>query len=282
MLGEMAGTLAAQLSGAEQIVRRLTEQKPDSGFNMTVAGLPVAPFEKGPDGKISGKAHGVLNADSASHYILLVRDGPEVACYAFPQGVEGTQLDILSEPLGLRAAGTGSLFLHGVRAPQNSRLGPIEPDHLLALIAPLQGCIAVGCARGALDAAENYARERYQGGDAIVRHDAVAHMILGNRAKINAARANLWKVMARNDEALDAETGKLKGAPDVVESVLARVFATDSALAAALDAVQCFGGYGYMRDYPVEKKLRDARSIGVIFGSAPELLTHIKHSLEEA
>lgn len=88
--------------------------------------------------------------------------------------------------------------------------------------------------------------------------------------------------MAANDALINPTTGSLIGAPDVVNAVLARVFATDAALQAALDAVQCFGGYGYMHDYPVEKRMRDARSLGVLFGTAPELLTHIKHSLEEA
>jgi len=87
-------------------------------------------------------------------------------------------------------------------------------------------------------------------------------------------------VMTQNDALIDEETGALKGKPNVNAALLARVFAVDAALQAAIDSVQCFGGYGYMHDYPVEKRMRDARSLGMLFGTNPEILTHINQSTE--
>jgi|GEM_PF-2063867 len=284
LLGAIAGVVAVEISASPEAAKRLISddmERGGPGWRASLAGLPYAPFEAGAGGKLSGKAFGVIGAGHASWYASLVRESG-VTCYALPGGMEGLKVEPLSDPLGLRAASLGKLTLKDCEPPESSRLGEIEPNSLLALIAPLQGCIAVGCARAALDAAENYGRERYQGGDQIIRHDTVAHLILANRARVNAARSHLQRVMATNDSLINQKDGSLRGAPDVVEAVLARIFATDAALQAGLDAVQCFGGYGYMHDYPVEKRMRDARSIGMLFGTSPELLTRIKYSLEEA
>ena len=105
-------------------------------------------------------------------------------------------------------------------------------------------------------------------------------MILSNIARVEAARSRLFEIMAQNDALIDEETGALKGKPNVNAALLARVFAVEAALQATIDAVQCFGGYGYMHDYPVEKRMRDARSLGVIFGSNPEIMNYINRTTE--
>lgn len=284
LLGTYSAVLALLLCDNKQKAQELlTKDVETAGKNWrsSLVGFPFPPFEKDTDGKINGRAYGVIGTGCSSWYAVLVREANATNCYIIKEKSPAVTMEPFSSPLGLRSASIGKITLKNWRPAETEKVGEIDINRLLALVAPLQGCVAVGCSRGALESAENYARERYQGGDIIIRHDAVAHLILSNKARINSARASLWKALSQNDTLLDKD-GTLRGEPNLEDAVLARVFATDSALQAGLDAVQCFGGYGYMRDFPVEKRLRDARALGTIMGTSPELLSHIKFILEEA
>lgn len=285
LLGIYSAVLAVLLcDNRKKAQELLVEDMETSGRNWraSLCGFPFSPFERNANGEVDGRAYGVIGIGCSSWYAVLVREASATKCYIIRDKSPVFTMEPFSAPLGLRSATLGKMSVKNWRPTEEEKVGEIEMNRLLALVAPLQGCVAVGCARGAIDAAESYARERYQGGDIIIKHDAVAHLVLSNKARINSARASLWKVLTQNDDLLDKESGALMGNPNLEEAVLSRVFATDCALQAALDAVQCFGGYGYMRDFPVEKRLRDARSIGTIMGTTPELLSHIKFTLEDA
>lgn len=285
LLGTYSAVLAILLCDNKQKAQELLNKDVETAgknWRASVAGFPFPSFERETNGRINGRAYGVIGTGCSSWYAVLVRDANATNCYIIKEKSPAVTMEPFSAPLGLRSATIGKITLKNWQPTEAEKVGEIDVNRLLALVAPLQGCVAVGCARGALEAAENYARERYQGGDIIIRHDAVAHLILANKARINSARASLWKALAQNDALLDKDSGVLLGEPNLEDAVLARVFATDSALQAGLDAVQCFGGYGYMRDFPVEKRLRDARALGTIMGTSPELLSHIKFTLEEA
>ncbi len=278
----LAGVLAVLNSGApkEMLDRLLGEpfRENPQGFRATAAGLFTTPFRVAQDGTVSGEEASVPGAEHTSFCAVLAREGEGTSCWIIPPDLEGVEFTPMHGTLGIRPARPGRLTLKRV---EGIKLGAVDSDALLAIASTMLGCAAVGCARAALDDAENYARERYQGGDQIIRHDTVAHLILNNRARIDAARSRLWEIMAQNDAIIDPETGALKGKPDIRAALLARVFAIDAAQQATIDAVQCFGGYGYMHDYPVEKRMRDARSLGALFGTNPDLLTYIKPSLAE-
>ena len=280
--GSLAGVMAMLNSGAPEgiLKQKLAEpyQKDPRGFRGAVAGIFDTPFKVVQDGTLNGKEVGVIGAGHATWYAVTAREGDQASCWLLTSDTEGLEAERTPDTLGIRAAQPGRLSLKGA---EDTRLGAINTDSMLAVASTFLGCAAVGCARAALDAAIDYARDRYQGCDQIIRHDAVAHLILSNRARIDAARSRLLQVMTQNDELIDPETGAFTKPPDLNASVLARVFALDAAMQATTDAVQCFGGYGYMHDYPVEKRMRDARSLGVIFGANPDLLTYIKSSLEE-
>ena len=281
VVSSLAGVLAVLNSGApdKMLERMLSEPYGNNprSFRATTAGLFQTPFRVQENGTISGEEAGILGIHHVSWYAVLAGEGSGTSCWVLEPGVEGLDAVPMQNTLGIRTAQPGHLK---IKNAEGTRMGTINPDFLLALVSPLLGSAAVGCARAALNDALKYAHERYQGGDNIIKHDIVAHMILSNIARVDAARSRLWEVMTQNDALIDEETGALIGKPNVNAALLARVFAVDAALQAAIDSVQCFGGYGYMHDYPVEKRMRDARSLGMLFGTNPEILTHINQSTE--
>jgi len=280
VVASLAGILMAVNSEVDSgtLARFIKEPyEADSGrFVVSSAGMFQTPFSVSPDGTLRGSDPGVLCAGYARWYAVAAAEGDGRTCWIVPADSEGMEANHMKNPLGLRAAAPGRLKLEGV---EGVRLGEVDSMKVLALVSTLMGCVAVGCAAAALEEARKYANERYQGGTYIINHDTIAHMILSNRARVDAARSRLREVMKENDELIDPESGKLTGKPGIRASLLARVFAADAAMQAATDAVQCFGGYGYMHDYPVEKRMRDVRSLGVIFGTNPDIMTYLKSSL---
>lgn len=280
VVASLAGILTAINSKAdsatlERFIKEPYEANPEE-FMASSAGLFQTPFSVAPDGTLRGSDPGVLGAGRAVWYAVAAWEGDAQTCWIVPADSQGMETNPMRNPLGLRAAAPGSLKLEGV---EGVRLGEFDSMKVLALVSTLLGCVAVGCAAAALEDARKYANERYQGGTCIINHDAVAHMLLSNRARIDAAGSRLREVMKANDELIDPDSGKVTGKLDVRASLLARVFATDAAMQATTDAIQCFGGYGYMHDYPVEKRFRDARSLGVVFGANPDIMTWLKSSL---
>ena len=113
-------------------------------------------------------------------------------------------------------------------------------------------------ARAAFEFARDYAAERRQFGQAIARFQAVGFLLADMSTRIEAARLLAWRAARRSD----------RGLPCTLEASQAKVFAADSAMQVALDAVQVLGGYGYMRDYPVEKWMRDAKIMQIYEGTS--------------
>ncbi len=123
---------------------------------------------------------------------------------------------------------------------------------------PGVGSQAVGVAQGALDAAVEFAKQRVQFGVPIISFQAVQHILADMATAVEAARALVYSVAKMVDS----------GAKDVSkEAAMAKVFATDMAMKVTTDAVQVFGGSGYMRDYPVEKMMRDAKILQIYEGT---------------
>jgi butyryl-CoA dehydrogenase len=125
---------------------------------------------------------------------------------------------------------------------------------------PGVGSQGVGVAQGALDEAIRYAREREQFGKKIISFQAVQHLLADMATQVEAARALVYSVARYIDQSKDPkEISKVSG--------MAKVFASDVAVKVTVDAVQVFGGYGYMRDYPVEKMMRDAKILQIYEGT---------------
>jgi alkylation response protein AidB-like acyl-CoA dehydrogenase len=179
------------------------------------------------------------------------------------------------DKLGIRASSTREVVLDGVRVPAANRIGregmgfPLTIRTLERARAAV-GAQGVGLAQGALEAAVDYARLRKQFGKPIAAFQAVGHMLAGMAVKVETARALVYAT---------ARTVDSGGGDFAMESSMAKVVGSNTAVEVALDAVQVFGGYGYMREYPVEKMLRDAKILQIYEGTNQIQLNEIAHAL---
>ncbi|MBI4180956.1 MAG: acyl-CoA dehydrogenase family protein [Chloroflexi bacterium] len=172
--------------------------------------------------------------------------------------------------LGIRASSTRELIFQNCFVPEENIIGRegmgfIVTMRLFDKSRPGIGAQAVGLAQGALEAATDYARERVQFGHPIFSLQAVQHMLADMVIQVEAARALVYATARTVDS----------GAKDVSgESAMAKVFASDMAMKVTTDAVQILGGAGYMRDYPVEKMMRDAK-ITQIYEGTNQILRNV-------
>jgi alkylation response protein AidB-like acyl-CoA dehydrogenase len=158
---------------------------------------------------------------------------------------------------------TTDVIFENCRVPQENRLGKegggwkIAMD-TLNMSRPAIGAQAVGIAQGALDFAIHYANERIQFGKPISSFQAIQFMIADMATRVEAARALVYKAASQIDEKLEG-TEKL--------SAISKTFASEIAMKVTTDAVQILGGYGYMKDYPVERMMRDAKVTQIYEGA---------------
>ncbi len=179
------------------------------------------------------------------------------------KGTPGFSFGKKEDKMGIRASATRELIFEDCRIPKENLLGRegmgfIVAMRTLDMTRPGIGAQAVGIAQGALDVALAYARERKQFGQPIASFQAVGHMLADMATEIEAARALVYAVARTIDS----------GAKDFSkESAMAKVFASDVAMRVTTDAVQILGGYGYMKEYPVEKMMRDAKITQIYEGT---------------
>lgn len=165
--------------------------------------------------------------------------------------------------MGIRASVTREIILEEVRIPKDRLVGRegqgfIITMKTLDLARPGAGAMAIGLAQSALDEAALFAKERHQFGQPIFAIQAVQHMLADMAVKVEASRALVYAV-ARYIDTDPKDFSK--------EAAMSKVFATDMAMQVAIDAVQVMGGHGYMRDYPVEKMMRDAKILQIFEGT---------------
>ena len=164
--------------------------------------------------------------------------------------------------MGQRASSTSSIRFEGARVPVEDRIGEEGDGFALAMRTLDQtrtpiGALATGIAQAALDYASEYALKRQTFGKPIAEHQAIQIKLANMAQDVHAARLLTWQAAWAIDH----------GARGTLESSMAKCFASDAAMRAADEAIQIFGGYGYMRDYPVEKLLRDAKLAQIYEGS---------------
>jgi alkylation response protein AidB-like acyl-CoA dehydrogenase len=182
-------------------------------------------------------------------------EGPKgITCFLVPTDAEGFEARPIKGKLGLRAQDTAELSLDEVRVRDENRLGELDGGFRVAMSALDVGRISlaagcVGIAQGCLDASIAYARERRAFGRPIAGFQLVQELIAEMAVETEAARLLAWRAAALAD-AHEQHT---------LESSMAKLYASEVAVRAANNAVQIFGGYGYIDEYPVGKYLRDAR-----------------------
>jgi len=276
-LGLVAKTIAAW--GSEEQRRQwlpgLTSGEYVGCFGLTETGtgsdagnLVTRAVREGDDYVINGTKMFITNGTWADVVLLFARstDAPGhkgVSAFLVPTDTPGLSRRTIHGKLGLRGQATAELVLEDVRVPASALLGEEGKGFSVAMSALAKGrmSVAAGCvgiAQAALDAAVRYAGEREQFGKPIAGHQLVQELISDIAVDVDAARLLTWRVADLID----------RGLPFATESSKAKLFASEAAVRAANNALQVFGGYGYIDEYPAGKLLRDARVMTLYEGTS--------------
>ncbi|MBG6105171.1 alkylation response protein AidB-like acyl-CoA dehydrogenase [Micromonospora vinacea] len=232
----------------------LTE--PDSGSD--AAALRTRAVRDGTDWLLTGTKMFITNGTTADVALVFARTGGPghrgITAFLVSTDSPGLTRREIHGKLGLRGQATGELGFDEVRVPDTARLGAEGAGFRLALATLAKGrmSVAAGCvgiAQGCLDAAVGYAGQRTQFGKPIAGHQLVQQLLAAIAVDTAAARLLVWQVADLID----------RDQPFATEASMAKLFASEAAVRAANNAVQVFGGYGYIDEYPVGKYLRDAR-----------------------
>ena len=222
----------------------------------------------GPDYVIDGEKVFITSGQLAGWVILFARlegtAGKEgITCFLTPTSAPGYRVAKVEEKLGQDASDTCALSFEGLRIPASLRIGAEGEGYRIALSSLETGRIgiaaqSVGMAEAALEAAVAYARERTSFGRALIEHQAVGFRLADARTRLEAARQLV----------LHAARLKDAGAPCLAEAAMAKLFASEAAERIVSDAIQTLGGYGYTRDFPLERIYRDVRVCQIYEGTS--------------
>lgn len=240
----------------------------EPGTGSDAGNLSTKAVRDGGDFVINGSKMFITNGTWADVVLLFARtnDSPGhkgVSAFLVPTDTPGLSRRTIHGKLGLRGQATAELVLEDVRVPAAAMMAPEGKGFSVAMSALAKGrmSVAAGCvgiAQAALDAAVTYATEREQFGKVIARHQLVQELISDIAVDVDAARLLTWRVADLID----------RGQPFTTESSKAKLFASEAAVRAANNALQVFGGYGYIDEYPAGKLLRDARVMTLYEGTS--------------
>jgi hypothetical protein len=219
----------------------------------------------GGDYVLSGTKAWITHGGHADFYKVMARTGDErngISCFLVPAEADGLSVDPPERKMGLTGSSTTTLRLEKVRVPAERRLGAEGEGLRIALEGLDSGrlgiaAVATGLAQGALDHAVAYARERETFGKRIIDHQGLAFVLADMAAAVEAARAVTLHAARLRD----------RGLPFGKEASIAKLVATDNAMKVTTDAVQVLGGYGYTRDFPVERYMREAKVMQIFEGT---------------
>ncbi|MFD0028572.1 acyl-CoA dehydrogenase family protein [Streptomyces sp. NPDC055059] len=240
----------------------------EPGTGSDAGSLTTRAVRDGDDYVINGSKMFITNGTWADVVLLFARstDAPGhkgVTAFLVPTDAPGLTRRTIHGKLGLRGQATAELVLEDVRVPASAMLGPEGKGFSVAMSALAKGrmSVAAGCvgiAQAALDAAVGYAAEREQFGKSIASYQLVQELISDISVDVDAARLLTWRVADLIDRGEDFATAASK----------AKLFASEAAVRCANNALQVFGGYGYIDEYPVGKLLRDARVMTLYEGTS--------------
>jgi alkylation response protein AidB-like acyl-CoA dehydrogenase len=251
------------VAGAKLGAYSLSE--PDSGSD--AAGLTTRAVRDGDVYRITGTKAWVTHGGVADRYLLMARTGDDrtrgISAFAVDADQEGLTVAPPEDKLGMKASPTAQLVFDDAPVPADRLVGGEEGSGFAIAMASLDGgrlgisACAVGLAQAALDAALVYARERRQFDRPIIEFQGLSFLLADMATGIEAARTLYRSAADRRDHGYD--TTKV--------AAMAKLFATDTAMQVAVDAVQVLGGYGYTTDYPVERYLREAKVLQIVEGT---------------
>ncbi|MBI1279500.1 MAG: acyl-CoA dehydrogenase [Anaerolineaceae bacterium] len=240
----------------------------EAGAGSNVVGIQTRAEKKGSSYLINGSKIFITNASHAHFFTVFAKTNPDaghrgMTAFIIDRNSPGVKVGKKFDKMGQRASDTAEIVFENVEVPEENRLGEEGQGFYLAMKVfdysrPGVAAAAVGLQRRALDESVKYAKQREAFGTPIYQHQAVGHKIADMAINYEAARLLTWQA------AWQVEAG-------IVNSKVpayAKAFAADMATKAAVDAVQVFGGYGFMKEYPVEKLLRDVKIFQIYEGTS--------------
>lgn len=259
----------------EKFLKPFTEEFKIASFCLTepsngsdAAGIRTTIKEDGDDFVINGEKMWITNAGHADLFVVYGTLDPElkhkgITAAIVPAGTPGIVVGKKEDKMGHRSSDTRGVRFDNVRIPKENILGKPGEAWSIAMKTldhsrPLVASSAVGGAQRAMDLSVEYAKERKQFGVAIAKHQAVGFMIAEMAMKVEAARLLTFKAASQLDN----------GVRNTEVASYAKAFASDSCMQIATDAVQIYGGYGYSKEYPVEKLMRDAKLLQIYEGTS--------------
>ncbi len=241
----------------------LTE--PDAGSD--VSGMKTTATRRGDKWVINGSKCFITNGEYANWYTVFAKTDKDaghrgISCFIVPRDA-GVVVDKHEDKMGQRASNTATITFPDVEIPLNHLVGEENKGFKLSMMTldrtrPGVAAMATGVARAAWEMAMDYAKERVQFGVPIAMHQAIQFMLADMATKVHLSR------LATYNSAVLIDQGKR----NTLESSHAKRFAADSAMEVATDAVQVFGGYGFIKEYKVEKLMRDAKILQLYEGTA--------------
>jgi alkylation response protein AidB-like acyl-CoA dehydrogenase len=274
------GTLPIKLFGSEELKTRFLPKcasgewspafalsEPEAGSDP--GGMITRAVRDGDEWVIDGTKNWITNLGVADFYVVFAVTDREVghsrgiSAFVVEADRPGFSVGKLEKKLGIRGSPTGQPIFDGVRVPQENLVGEVGEGFKVAMAtldisrlgAAAQG---LGIAQGATDYAAAYARERRQFGKPINSFQAIQFKLADMETRCAAARELLYQACAKVD----------RGDPDVGKyTAMAKLFCSDTAMAVTPEAIQVLGGYGYVKDYPVERMFRDAKITQIYEGT---------------
>ena len=237
--------------------------EPDAGSDPGAMRTRATRTERG--WRLDGTKAWVTHGGQADFYTVLARTGEGsrgISCFLVPAGTPGLTAAEPEQKMGLTASTTTSMHFDGVEIDADRLIGAEGQGLSIALAALDAGrlgiaAVATGLAQAALDHAVGYAKQRRTFGQAIIDHQGLGFLLADMQAGVQSARATY----------LDAARRKDLGRPYGTEASVAKLVATDMAMRVTTDAVQVLGGYGYTRDFPVERFMREAKVMQIFEGT---------------
>lgn len=239
----------------------------EPGAGSDVASMRTTAKLDGDHYVLNGSKVWITNGGVADIYVVFAKTDVDahhkgISAFIVEKGTEGFTFGKKEKKLGIRSSPTTELIFENCRVPKENLLGA-EGEGFKVAMTTLDGgrngiaAQAVGIAQGALDAATNYAKEREQFGKPIAHNQGISFKLADMATDVEAARLLTYQAAWLESE----------GLPYGKASAMSKLFAGDAAMRITVDAVQIFGGYGYTKDYPVERYMRDAKITQIYEGT---------------
>ena len=249
-----------------EIIGAFCLSEPEAGSDAT--SQRTLAIDKGDYYELTGTKNWITNGSSASVYLVMAQTNVEaghkgINCLIVERGMDGFTVGPKENKMGIRGSDTHSLMFDGVKVPKANRIGEDGFGFKFAMKTLGGGRIgiasqALGIAQGAYELALAYSKERKAFGKLISQHQAIQFKLADMATRIECARLLIYKAAWLKDQKLPCEK----------ESAQAKVFASETAMWVTTEAVQVHGGYGYVKDYHVERLMRDAKITQIYEGTS--------------